>query len=184
MAIQVTCPGCGTTLKTSEAHAGKKAKCPKCGGIIDIPALAPPPANDDEYELEAEPAMRGFSDDELSPGPAQATPTADAGERRPCPACGEMIMRDAVKCRYCGEIFDPVLKKKEQKARAANDTDATMSTGDWVLAILCSGIGCIVGIIWMIQGKPKGGKMVLVSIGMIVVWNIVQAVIVSLSQNM
>jgi hypothetical protein len=33
-----------------------------------------------------------------------------------------------------------------------------------VLGILCAGIGCIVGIVYVIQGKPKGFKMVLLSI--------------------
>jgi predicted RNA-binding Zn-ribbon protein involved in translation (DUF1610 family) len=174
--IQVTCPSCNATLKTSEQYAGKKAKCPKCGGIIEIPAA--PALEEDEYVLEAEPAPLGFTDEELSAGPK-------AGEdRRPCPACGEMIMRDAVKCRFCGEIFDPVLRKKEQKVRAAGDTDAQMTTGDWVLAIICSGIGCLVGIIWLIQGKPKGGKMVLVSLLMIVFWNIVTAAARSLNEGM
>jgi predicted RNA-binding Zn-ribbon protein involved in translation (DUF1610 family) len=181
VAIQVTCSGCGTTLKTSEAHAGKKAKCPKCGGIIEIPALAPPlPADDDEYELEAEPAVRGFSDDELAAGPAQGSAAGPARDRRPCPACGEMIMRDAVKCRYCGEIFDPVLKKKEQKSKAASDEDSTLSVGEWLVCILCSTIGCIVGIVYMIQGKPKGGKMILVSIAVNVIFAVLSVIAQSL----
>ena len=27
-----------------------------------------------------------------------------------------------------------------------------------IVAILCSGIGCVDGIVWMIQGKPKGKR--------------------------
>jgi hypothetical protein len=42
-----------------------------------------------------------------------------------------------------------------------------------ILAVLCSGIGCIVGIVWMIQGKPKGLKMVGLSIAMNIFWAIV-----------
>ena len=48
---------------------------------------------------------------------------------------------------------------------------------EWVIAILCSGIGCIVGIVWMIQGKPKGKKMFLVSFCMQILWGIVRAAI-------
>ncbi|QDT74637.1 TFIIB-type zinc ribbon-containing protein [Lacipirellula limnantheis] len=170
MPIQVTCPSCQTTLKTADSSAGKRAKCPKCGGIIEIPAAPPAPA-DDEYALEAEHnPLAGFSDEELSNGPA----TPAASDRKPCPACGEMIVRDAVKCRFCGEVFDPVLKKQEQKARQATGEGADMTTGDWVVAILCSGIGCIAGIIWMIQGKPKGKKMLLVSLAVQGFWLIIQ----------
>jgi len=174
--IQVTCPSCNATLKTAESSAGKKAKCPKCGGIIQIPAAPAPP--EEEYVLEAEVnPLAGFTEDELSSGPK----TGD--DRRPCPACGEMIVRDAVKCRFCGEIFDPVLKKKEQKASRASQEGADMSTGDWFVAILCSGIGCIAGIIWMIQGKPKGSKMLIVSLAMNFIWVLVRLAIQAATQG-
>ena len=106
MSIQVTCHSCQTTLKTSDSSAGKRAKCPKCGGIIDIPAPVSAPAQSDEYELEqpAAPVHRSFSDDELS---GASTP---AGDRKPCPACGEQIAAKAVKCRFCGEVFDRSLR--------------------------------------------------------------------------
>jgi uncharacterized membrane protein len=53
-----------------------------------------------------------------------------------------------------------------------------------VLCLLCSGIGCIVSIIYLIQGKPKGLKMLGISIAMAVFWNIVQIfVTVALQQG-
>jgi hypothetical protein len=45
---------------------------------------------------------------------------------------------------------------------------------DWVLAILCSGIGCILGIVYLAQGKKKGGTMLAVSLAFVVIWNIVR----------
>src|SRR4051812_36075368 len=36
MAIAVTC-GCGRTFKAKDEHAGLRAKCPGCGGVVGIP---------------------------------------------------------------------------------------------------------------------------------------------------
>lgn len=44
---------------------------------------------------------------------------------------------------------------------------------DWLLCIFCALIGCIVGIVNMVQGKKKGLKMILISIGFAILWNIV-----------
>jgi hypothetical protein len=92
--------------------------------------------------------------------------------------CGEMILATAAKCRYCGEIFDPTLKKaKGKRFKTFSHEDESISTGEMVLAVLCSGIGCILGLVWMIQGKPKGLKMVGLSIAMSVFWSIVRGVL-------
>jgi hypothetical protein len=86
--------------------------------------------------------------------------------------CGEMIVATAAKCRFCGEIFDPTLKR----ARRTRKEEEDLSTGDIVVALLCGWIGCIAGIVWMIQGKPKGWKMLLLSFvsGIVgsVIWNL------------
>ena len=88
--------------------------------------------------------------------------------------CGEPIIASAAKCRFCGEIFDAKLKKAARKKNSKNgDLDEDMSTGDWVVAVLCPLIGCFASIVWMIQGKSKGLKMFGVSFGFIIVWNII-----------
>lgn len=170
MPIKVNCSSCGDQFKAPDNAAGKRTKCPTCGSPIEIPTSS---ASEEIFEAEPAPPPQ-FTDEDFELEPPPELPAGES--RKPCPMCGEMIQPEAVKCRYCGEIFDPVLKKKQQKATAVED-DVDMSTGDWALAVLCSGIGCIIGIVWIIQGKPKGKKMLLASVLMNFFWGAVQAVL-------
>jgi hypothetical protein len=102
-------------------------------------------------------------------GPRVDVPKSETEpDRTPCLACGEMIVRGAAKCRFCGEIFDPVLKqkqrKKRKKKRSGGSFGEDMTALDWMLAIFCSGIGCIVGIVYLIQGDSRGVPMIVFSI--------------------
>jgi uncharacterized RDD family membrane protein YckC/predicted RNA-binding Zn-ribbon protein involved in translation (DUF1610 family) len=94
--------------------AGKKAKCPGCGATVEVPA-----AQEEILEAElAEPApaapsnLGSLLDEtdayELEHPQAAAQPTEES--RRPCPACGEMIIATAAKCRFCGEVLDRTLR--------------------------------------------------------------------------
>ncbi len=176
MSIEVSCQSCGKVLKAKDSAAGKKARCPECGDTIHIPEAVYDAEEDwgDDYGDD----QYGFSDDEISDAPADY----DAN-RKPCPMCGEMIVTDAAKCRYCGEVFDSRLKKQRKSRASASSDDSDLSTAEWVVAILCSGIGCICGIVWMIQGKPKGAKMLGVSILAAIFWNVLKVIIAAIAQN-
>src|SRR5690348_2804387 len=67
----------------------------------------------------------------------------------------------------------PLNYQSPMPARAANSAD--LSGADWVIIVLCSGIGCIIGIVRLIQGKPNGGKMLGYSLLFVVIWNIITA---------
>jgi predicted RNA-binding Zn-ribbon protein involved in translation (DUF1610 family) len=163
MSIEFNCTECGRTLKVKEELAGMKVRCPECGAVL---VALEPVLDAEEVVLSAQSAEDVYA--MATPEPA-AQP---AEKRRPCPMCGEMILTDAVKCRFCGEIFDETLKRAQEKQHG-NPSDADLGVGEWVAAILCSSIACIVGIVWMIQGKPKGTKMVVVSLIFVVFWAIV-----------
>jgi predicted RNA-binding Zn-ribbon protein involved in translation (DUF1610 family) len=187
MSISFQCPQCGKKLKAPDNAAGKSSSCPGCGNKVTCPE----PVYDAEVvEMEVAPDKpKGFDpfadlDDDKpynvagTPAPAQA---ADDG-RRPCPMCGEMIVATAAKCRYCGEVFDPTLKKaksKKKKKKKYDPEDESLTGSEIAIGIICSGIGCIAGLVWMIQGKPKGLKMVgltiVADIVKSVIWGIIQA---------
>lgn len=107
-----------------------------------------------------------------SPGEDEAGSSPAEPDRRPCPACGEMIPRTAIKCRYCGEILDPRHKAQKLRKRGASAEDEEMQPLDWLLCLVCSFIGCIVSIVYLTQNKPKATKMLITSICMIVFWNV------------
>jgi predicted RNA-binding Zn-ribbon protein involved in translation (DUF1610 family) len=168
----VTCSVCGKTLQAKDSSAGKKARCPGCGAVIEVPE-----AIYDAEEVAPDASGASGGADEFGAMDFGAYEEAAGDDQRPCPMCGEMIKATASRCRYCGEVFDAGLKRKSKKKksrRSVAEEDENLSAGEWVLAILCSGIGCIMGIIWMIQGKPKGLKMFGISIVMQLFWGAVR----------
>ena len=46
MAIAAKCESCGKRFRANDKLAGKKVKCPECGGVLTIP-LPQPLAEDD-----------------------------------------------------------------------------------------------------------------------------------------
>ena len=114
MSIRVTCPFCKAAFKSEDFFAGKQTNCPQCGGPVHVPLSDE--EGPDQSESEEEVPVAEFVDDALAEDGANSNE-----DRKPCPLCGEMIMNDAVKCRYCGEIFDPLLKK-QAKVVLRNDS--------------------------------------------------------------
>lgn len=87
--------------------------------------------------------------------------------------CGEMIVKTAAKCRYCGEVFQGKSKSKKKSKSSRSSATDELSVVDWLLCIFCGGIGCIVGVVAMCTGSPsRGGKMIGISVAMGVFWRI------------
>jgi hypothetical protein len=208
MAINVVCPWCSKKITAPDSMAGKSAKCPGCQGALTVPsASAPPsggigpppgfgaPANIGPPPGFGTPANIGpppsdaaggaqppvYDVEDYSTEPTGLQAQSDGEERRPCPACGEFILASAVKCRYCGEVFDSSLRRSSTGRKRSDD--GGMSTFDWVLVILCPGIGCIVAIVRLIQGKKSAGKMLGISIAMTVFWNLIGEALKKVGEN-
>jgi predicted RNA-binding Zn-ribbon protein involved in translation (DUF1610 family) len=175
--ISMKCPSCGKILSAPDTAAGKRAKCPACAAVMIVPEVV---REAEEIRPEEGPQLFGLMD-EINPPAPQPPPGAQpadqgGGPRRPCPMCGEMILTTAAKCRFCGTIFDYTLKREEEKKRG-RASDADLTTADWIFCILCAGIACIVGIVYAIQGKPKGMKMVGISLVASIVWGVINAIL-------
>lgn len=168
MSIVVQCSVCGTTQQVEDFAAGTNIACSVCGATIQIPEQIYD-AIVDSFDEPLKPL------DEVRSTEALAAPVE--GERKPCPVCRKMIVATAAKCRFCHKIFDPRFGPSLMGKSKSGDPDDDLSTGDWILTVLCSTIGCIAGVVWMIRGKKKGIKMIVVSIAFVILWNILFGVV-------
>lgn len=183
MPISVKCTDCGKLLKAPDALAGKKAKCPDCGAIVPIPKaaldaeeisdepVAKPKPKKKPVEAEYDTTFDDLADDEAE------APVDESAKRKPCPMCGEMIAQTAAKCRFCGEVLDPAMRKRaKQKSSAGSDDELTGV--DIAVCVLCGLIGCIIGIFALIRGQSnRGGKMIGISVLAWFFWVAINAVL-------
>ncbi|MHB1560137.1 MAG: hypothetical protein ACYC61_22020 [Isosphaeraceae bacterium] len=170
MPISFACPKCGKKLRAPDDAVGKSSRCPGCGTVVTCPEpildaelIDPIAAGEPAFSLDESPQAGSASlpFGGLADGSSSPSPVAAEEARRPCPICGEMIVVGAAKCRFCGEVFDESIRKAQSRGRRV---DENLTTGDILIGLFCGWIGCIAGIVWMIQGKPKGWKMVLISL--------------------
>jgi DNA-directed RNA polymerase subunit RPC12/RpoP len=129
MAIEFHCPQCQRLMRTPDATAGKKGKCPGCGAITDIPRSA------------AAAAREGASTIKPAYQAAPAAPPAAAADKIefPCSQCGKPVRTAASlagkkgKCPNCGGIFQipvspvPPAAKPEPKKPAAGPKPSAKS---------------------------------------------------------
>jgi DNA-directed RNA polymerase subunit RPC12/RpoP len=150
MSISFQCPQCGKKLKAPESAAGRSSNCPGCGNKVTCPL----PGDDEEVvEMQLAPDKpKGFDPfgdlDDGSPygvsGPPAAAQAPESDDQHALPGAVPAKTKSG---------------KKKKKKKKFGPEDESLTGAEIAVAILCSGIGCIAGIVWMIQGKPKGQKM-------------------------
>ncbi len=90
MPIEMSCTGCSQLLRVSDEHAGKKARCPSCGTIVEVPKAMPEGRSrqepddpfSDNFPLESAAKPNPFSDrpqPTANPYVSPAQPTGRAG---------------------------------------------------------------------------------------------------------
>ena len=110
---------CGHELEIPVQRLGRHLICPVCSRTL-IPLAATPIT--------------------AATSPASTPPAAPAQAQRTCPSCGEMILRIARKCRYCGEFVDPpAAQAAGADSGATEKDDATQpNMGDAVFDVSVS----------------------------------------------
>jgi hypothetical protein len=91
-----------------------------------------------------------------------------------CTYCGKEYPDDATVCPTDGAPVTATGMIPPPAPPLPND----LTTADWLVCILCSGIGCIFGIVRLIQGKPNGAKMLGMSILFAFIWVVLRVIIV------
>jgi hypothetical protein len=66
---------------------------------------------------------------------------------------------------------------------SSSDNDGNLSVVEWLVCIFCSGIGCIIGIVYLVQGNPKGGKMLAISLICAVIGGVIRFALSGALQN-
>ena len=81
MPVKITCPHCRHDLRLPDALYDQPAQCPLCHGAFQV-----------QWRFNPRALPSATADNSAAP---------ENEERRPCPECGQPILVDAVKCRWC-----------------------------------------------------------------------------------
>lgn len=151
MAIEFRCHECDTLLRTGDDKAGKRAKCPNCGTMVQTPFPEGAGAVEDydnfsggDYEVDPPAANDSFSQHFGAPGTAttsQVPSSSPTGRMIDCRMCGESIQASARMCRFCGE---PVQMAGPMPGQYQSKPTSGMAVASMVLGIIGIVLSCTI----------------------------------------
>lgn len=177
MPLSVSCQSCGKQLRLRDSLEGKTVACPDCQAAIKVrtkrtkptkgkksqsrpPAAARPKARRRTRPKRQPDYEEDFDLVESAPRSALPTRSSSRRKRKPCRACSEMILASASVCRFCGEDFRRKRRSSPSRSRSRSN-DEEMSGVDALMVVICPGIGFLFALVYLVQGKPKGAKLML-----------------------
>lgn len=194
MPIQVACGSCAKRFQAGDKLAGRRVKCPKCQGFIDIPANQPvraaaaasprAPAAGASAAVATTPAAT-----KTAPPPATAAAPAAPSMlglldeeavpvQRRCPACGRPLGPTDVLCVGCGH--DARTGRRVERGKVEKTPDAPPAAGlakaastagrataSFVKGVACSVAAVLVGAaIWYFVAVGTGYELGLIAWGL------------------
>ncbi len=157
MRISFACQ-CGKRLSAREEDAGKRARCSRCGNVVQIPAphfpeVAAPagPADRAAEESTAAATIPSVYSAELlaaAPQPGAAAP-ALASPGGPCPGCGAEMAPGTVLCMACGHDLRTgkrrktkvvVPKRNPDKEDDEDEKKVESTWWGWIFFVACMAI--------------------------------------------
>ncbi len=117
MAIQLKCHACQKTLQVADSAAGKKARCPGCQSLVDIPAAASQTTN-------TAPASKTVPSSAPVSNPV-STPPSPVKVRISCQACGKLLQVSStaagksVRCPGCQSLVTVTTNLPDQSPTKA-----------------------------------------------------------------
>ncbi|WP_425617066.1 hypothetical protein NA78x_000735 [Anatilimnocola sp. NA78] len=144
MTIEFPCPQCAQLVRTPDAAAGKRGKCPSCAAVVQIPLASRPPATPPPKPAPGSPSAWPPTKPPTKPAttkpaapsppaaaqPPKAEPTkTDPAETGPieffCASCGQQVRTPRAaagkkgKCPHCASVVQIPLSNKAAAASAA-----------------------------------------------------------------
>jgi len=102
--IRFHCPGCAREMKIEDRHAGKQARCPKCGAALLVPFQGIAIRDREPRPSPSPPApSRGEWLEAAAATPNRGVHVPD--ELQVCPLCGEPMRSERRRACACGKVF-------------------------------------------------------------------------------
>lgn len=138
------CPTCSRPMRLPDTLLGRPVACPTCRNVFtaSFAPNAPAPQQLPLPSPETPPAASGSL---LTTSASYDVELAPSSSRHPCPICGEAILPSARKCKHCGEVVDPWMRREiaissEERHAGRNDVGGTISLVFGSIALVCTAL--------------------------------------------
>ncbi|MBF0543107.1 MAG: hypothetical protein HQM08_01675 [Candidatus Riflebacteria bacterium] len=169
-----SCSACGAPIELGEVIHN----CPRCHGISHQPCWDSKGGCSNDCCIPSESASPRQPD-----GQGNGRSELVSQENMvPCRWCKEPIIREARKCKHCGEFQKDEDRQAQTPQGGIPRTDINLSVFDWFMVIVPCGCGCWIGLVYALMGKPKGRVMVSYGILSNILWKIIATVLHELAR--